>query len=457
MSDVRFYSLNDSQDSMRLQQVFALNKPVSQIPVCFTTPENLDFSVMKKAINIEISRNDALRIRFKKSEGKWKQYFLSQIEEIDVPVYDFSEKNEEYQAQFLKKHASRVLKFKRGDIFEFFCFKGFDGQCGLFINVSHIIMDGSAVIALVYDLINVYQALVNNDELPKPLMSFEKILESDEKIQSDPKKAARDEKFYRELFSKNGEPIYMGVQDREFMKKRRKHNKSKNHRAEQVLDFFHCKSNILCITESKSMLNQINELACKYNLPPQSIVEGAVRTYLSKNNECGKDVTLFIMYSARSPRERNSGGCKMVTVPMRTIVEETDTFADAVRQISNMHFNLYKHCCSQSLWQGLYSKAYNLPPMYDYYPLVFNWMVADYDTPFPCELTRICSGHLACECYAYVLPDLKNGGMVFNYEYQIDKMTEAHVTALHQGIVKILKHVFEDPDVTVGKLLHEVL
>ena len=55
------------------------HKQVTQIPESIIVSKEIDFEIMKKAFNIEIERNDCLRLRFFKENGKIKQYFLDEF------------------------------------------------------------------------------------------------------------------------------------------------------------------------------------------------------------------------------------------------------------------------------------------------------------------------------------------------------------------------------------------
>ena len=49
------------------------HKQVTQIPESMIVNKAIDFKIMEKAFNIEIERNDCLRLRFFKEKGKIKQ------------------------------------------------------------------------------------------------------------------------------------------------------------------------------------------------------------------------------------------------------------------------------------------------------------------------------------------------------------------------------------------------
>lgn len=455
----KYYRLNDSQETLMIQQTFSFSKNVMQLPICVTTREKIDFNLLNDAVNIEIERNDCLRLRFKKVEGKWRQYFLPEYRIEKIKVYDFSEKGEEAQEKFLKKEAAKIVKFKKDDVIHIVFFKSFDGQSGIFINVCHLNMDGVAVMAFIRDLFDVYKALKGETEMPKPICTFEEMIVNDEKRCADTEKMAKSEEFFRDFFAKDGELIYLGVQGSEFLRDRRERKKNPEPRAEKIFDPIRSKSGHICIKEEKEFLEKLNSLAERFNVSAQCIVEAAIRTYLSKINDFGKDVFFQSLHSGRNIKEKRSGGCKMNLVPIRTIVEENESFIGVAKKISLMHLKMYKLRCPRSFWADILAKMYPLRPMYDYYSMLFNWMVmpAANNTPLELDLRWISTGHFASELYTFIFPDLRTGGIKFNYEFQLHRITKENIAAFHENVVGMIEKAYEEPEITVGKLMREKL
>ena len=76
MKEKTIYELTPSQDVIQLQTKYTLYKRVVNILFSATYNEKIDYSLMKKAINILIERNDCLRLRFIKKDKQLKQYFI---------------------------------------------------------------------------------------------------------------------------------------------------------------------------------------------------------------------------------------------------------------------------------------------------------------------------------------------------------------------------------------------
>ena len=72
----KLYPLIPSQETMCYMLKYSLHKQVTNVAVSFATAKKLDFGVLEQALNLEIERNDCLRLRFIKKKGKLMQYFL---------------------------------------------------------------------------------------------------------------------------------------------------------------------------------------------------------------------------------------------------------------------------------------------------------------------------------------------------------------------------------------------
>ena len=120
-----FYDLIPSQDTMYLMQKFTFHKQIVQIPTSFMVDMDVDFNVLTKALNIEIQRNDSMRLRFKKDGKKIVQYFLDSYKIDSVRVLSF--KTEEEQNNFFTKDAQIPVRFMKDETFRIYFFNSFNG------------------------------------------------------------------------------------------------------------------------------------------------------------------------------------------------------------------------------------------------------------------------------------------------------------------------------------------
>ena len=72
------YRLIHSQEMVQYMWRYTLHMQATQIPVSIAFEEPLDFQILAKAVNVEIARNDCLRLRIFRSGLRIKQFFLQE-------------------------------------------------------------------------------------------------------------------------------------------------------------------------------------------------------------------------------------------------------------------------------------------------------------------------------------------------------------------------------------------
>ena len=136
MAEIKYYPLTPPQEMIGVMLKYSFfHKQVVQIPTSIVTTRVIDFDLMKKAINIEIERNDSMRLRFVKKKGKTLQYFIPEYKLTDIPVMEFKTKEE--QESTLEADAGKAVKFLKGETFRIILFKSYDGKYGIYSNISH--------------------------------------------------------------------------------------------------------------------------------------------------------------------------------------------------------------------------------------------------------------------------------------------------------------------------------
>ena len=83
------YPLIDSQNMVRYMWKYSTHKQATQIPCAVALDEALDFRVLARAVNVEIERNDCMRLRLVKAGGEIRQYFVPEykLDRIAVRTY----------------------------------------------------------------------------------------------------------------------------------------------------------------------------------------------------------------------------------------------------------------------------------------------------------------------------------------------------------------------------------
>ena len=184
------YELIPPQEMIQFMLKYSFfHKQVTQIPESIIVSKEIDFDLMKKAFNIEIERNDCLRLRLFKEKGRIKQYFLDEYKLDEIPVINF--KSEKERIDTLTADARRPIKMLKGETFRVKFFRTHDNRCGVYINIHHLVMDNAAVFTFFADLFAIYDSLKDGAAMPKPLGKYEDIIKKSLRMPQIPKISKR--------------------------------------------------------------------------------------------------------------------------------------------------------------------------------------------------------------------------------------------------------------------------
>ena len=327
MSD--FYNLIPSQDTIYLMQKYSFHKQIVQIPTSFMVDMDVDFNVLTKALNIEIERNDSMRLRFKKDGKKIVQYFLDSYKIDSVKVLTF--KTEEEQEKFFAKDAKTPVRFMKDECYRIYFFNSFNGYKGIYLNASHMALDAMGILVFYLDLLAIYKSLVAGEELPEPLFKYEDYIKEEHERCANEKRFEKDKKFYDEYFRSCGEPMYCGVHGPAFLEKERIKKKNPDLKVPSAYSPLLDKAEVLKLNMSKDLTDKILVFCKERNVAPESLMLLAMRTHLSSINGREPFGMQLLMCNKRIKyKDMRTGGCMAQPLQVLTRMEENMTFTEAL-------------------------------------------------------------------------------------------------------------------------------
>lgn len=452
------YDLIPSQQSMYLMVKYSFHKQLTQIPISFSVERDLDFGLLKRAFNIELMRNDSLRIRFTMVDGRIKQYFLKNFSMNYIEVKRFA--NLEEQEAFFSKDAQKPVYFLKDEIFRIYFFKTEGVGSGLYFNVSHLNLDAMGIVITLMDLLRVYAALENGTEMPAPLAKYEDYIKEEFVRLADKKKMAKHEKFYKEYFLQNGEPFHANVHGPELLEKERKKKKNPNLRVPSAYNPLYDKCDMVVKHISPEDSKKIFDYCLEKKIAPESLFQLGLRTYCSAVNYRTPDVFMQSLCSKRATNsEKNMGGCLTQPLQLRTFITEDKTFEQALNEITYVRTQLFRHASypyisARDISREIYDYSLIQGPaclMFSWIPLPMGSML-----PFKFTFRGYNLGRYFTPLYVITQPDPETMGITVEYMYRVKLATEQDIEKLHENTVRTVLRGIEDPTVTVGELLNNV-
>lgn len=449
------YELIPSQDTMYLMQKYTFHKQIIQIPSAFSVDFNIDFDLLLKALNIEIQRNDSLRLRFKKDGKKIKQYFLDSYKIDSVKILTF--KTEDEQNAFFEKDAKLPVKFLKDECYRFYFFNSYNGNKGIYLNASHMVMDAMGILVCYLDLLSIYKALSEGKEMPAPLCKYEDYIIKEHERCANEERFEKDKQFYEKYLSGAGEPFYAGVHGMEFLEKERKKKKNPDLRVPSAYNPLLDKAEVIQMKIDTELSSKILEFCKERSVAPESLMLLGMRTHLSAINGREPYGMQLLMCSKRIRRnDMRTGGCMAQPLQVRTLINEDMTFTQALDEFLSVRTSLYKHLSYPYIAaRDQFRAMYNYSMIQGPAALMFSWLPIPVTElkDFKFDFKTFNLGRYFSPLYAICYPDPQSASVVLHYMYRVKLITPEQLEALHNNTVKVIEKGIENPDITIGELL----
>lgn len=453
------YPLIPPQEMIQFMLKYSFfHKQVTQIPDSIIVSQKIDFDVMTEAFNIEIERNDCLRLVFFKQNGKIMQYFRDPYRIGSVPVYNF--KSDEEREKVLTADAQKPIKMLKGEIFRLKYFTTYDGRYGVYINIHHLVMDNAAVFAFFNDLFAVYDHLKNGKPMPKPLGSYEDRIKRELAYVEDKSNLEKEKAAYTEYITRNGEPLYLGVEGPKLLEAERKKKKDPSINAPSLFDPIHDKAELTKTTFSPELSEKFFAFCENNNVSPECLVQLALRMHLSKINNGHLD-TYFICLCTRRRTlvEKRSGGTVTAPLPWRVHLEEDDTFMSALDKMADAQVWAFRHMDYPYLeYRDLQRELFNYSAAAGSSTMMFSWMPINEKSinGWEYEYVGYGLGRYIMVLYTFAMKDAHTGCLKISCLHRTKFVSVEDIKALQNGTKRALEIGLENPDISVKELLEKM-
>lgn len=453
------YPLIPPQEMIQFMLKYSFfHKQVTQIPDSIIVSQKIDFDVMTEAFNIEIERNDCLRLVFFKQNGKIMQYFRDPYRIGSVPVYNF--KSDEEREKVLTADAQKPIKMLKGEIFRLKYFTTYDGRYGVYINIHHLVMDNAAVFAFFNDLFAVYDHLKNDKPMPKPLGSYEDRIKRELAYVEDKSNLEKEKEAYTEYITRNGEPLYLGVEGPKLLEAERKKKKDPSINAPSLFDPIHDKAELTKTTFSPELSEKFFAFCENNNVSPECLVQLALRMHLSKINNGHLD-TYFICLCTRRRTlvEKRSGGTVTAPLPWRVHLEEDDTFMSALDKMADAQVWAFRHMDYPYLeYRDLQRELFNYSAAAGSSTMMFSWMPINEKSinGWEYEYVGYGLGRYIMVLYTFAMKDAHSGCLKLSCLHRTKFVSVEDIKALQNGTKRALEIGLENPDISVKELLEKM-
>ena len=331
----------------------------------------------------------------------------------------------------------------------------YDGKYGVcFIN-SHIILDSWGVTVFYRDLFEIYEAILTGSEMPKPLGSYEKLLQKDLAYENTPKVEV-DRTFWMDEIHA-GEPIWTDINGAYVLEnfRRKKKNPALRHIDGELA--LRNKSRNLMLWFPKEIVGKVGQYCTDNGLSLQHLFFLAYRSYFSKVNNREKDIYFNISVARRGTlEEKNSGGTRVHCIPFRTILEENITFREALEKMKEHQSVIYRHADFDYLPIDKEIKTYyKVGPLASYGCGMFTFQPVSTTTADESTVTTnwYDNGAYPGRIYLTIMDGDGTGALKCYYQYRVSHVSINTIKKLHTYMENFFLAGIANDSITIGALL----
>ncbi len=454
------YNLIHSQEMVQYMWKYSVHMQSTQVPVAIAFDEKMDFLTLARAVNIEIERNDCMRLRIFREGLRVKQFFLNEYKLKKILVKEFNSKEE--QTAYFDSVASTKLDVFGGEMYKIIFFRTHEKKSGVFIVASHMIMDFVAAFMFFKDLIAVYDSLRNNEPLPKALSKYEDIIKNEQDNPALEERIAKEAKELDEFVfvEKNRRPFYNAINGTKVLDRQsklfRQPDMNMPHIYLPVLDKTQLIKKHLNEEDSKEIAAFIKE----NQLSAEWVIQTAFRIYLSKLNRHTNDTLFWVLCPRRrTVKEKRCGGTLASPMPWREILDDNKSFLDTAHQLGESQVFLFRHSdVPFTTVRQMERDRFGLSLMQTSNTMMFSYLPSG-ENSFggrQYDFSAYNFGHYVMPIYTLTMQEASTGRYVFSYIHRLFLTKEQEVLDFHDGVVKTLLLGVRNPEKTIGEILEEL-
>ncbi len=321
---------------------FCPKKEVINIGTSLTIQTELDWDELKRSIYKAYERCESMRLRLTRDkDGNYFQYVVER-EERDIEFVDFSDRTMEEAEQEMRRWTRVPFRHQDEPLNRIVMIQTQDGYNGIYLLVDHLTMDAQALICFMKDIIEIYcNAKYEGVPYPKDMASYIEQLKKDLAYEAGCKAKEKDIEFFHNLIDVS-EPIYNGLNGTQQLEAERERTGNKELRAavnvsdsvDSELDIFHLEA---------EPTKRLMDFCGKYRISLASLLVMGLRTYFQKMNG-NDDVSINTAIARRATlMEKKSGGTRIHSFPLRTIIPEDRTFLEGIYEVRDRQNEIFLH------------------------------------------------------------------------------------------------------------------
>lgn len=415
------YDLTNPQKSIWVTEEFYKNTSVENIGGNTIINDKVDFTKLRKAINLLIKNNDSLRLKFVNENGEIKQY-VEDFEELKLSIKDVDSENEVKKIE--KEFVNKPFEVLNSLLFRFQIYKFKSGHGGFIVIVHHLIADAWGAGLIISQILDAYNSLLENDNYTSNAVSYLDYISSEkEYLQST--KFQKDEAFWQEQCSSIPELA-------------------------SIPATLECKE-ISCTAKRKvfkiptETMNLISSYCKENKISPFNFFMGAYSLYLSRVSSLDEFFIGTPVLNRSNANEKHTIGMFINVVPFKVKINPEENFLNFVNRISADFFTIFRHqkYSYQMLLENLRKKDSSTPNLYSALLSYQNMRTNTKNSKVEYSTKWLFNGNVADDMEIHFF-DINDSGIInVAYDYKTSKYTVEDIYALHSRLLHIMNQILE--------------
>ncbi|UOX98968.1 amino acid adenylation domain-containing protein (plasmid) [Bacillus cereus] len=389
----------------------------------------INFTILEKAIQLFIKKNDGLRLRIFQQHREPHQY-ISPFEPTPIRLIDFSNHhNPSLEARkWAQDEFQKQIPLEGGPLFEFVLLKISNVESSYFVKFHHIIADGWTIQLMTSQIIDFYSKLKNdehiNDTVESTYLSY---LQAEEKYLESPR-YVKNKNYWNEKF--------MNLPD--FFLSKTSHS-------------LEGKRKIFLIEKEKSVALQC--FIQKHRISMNTLFSTFMLIYIHKMYDQSDIIIGSPVLNRSGVLEKKIVGMFTSTMPLRLNVDEDESVLSFIKRVNHE----IKQCLFHQRYPynllvkdlQLTSKGYD--GLFQYSVNYYNTKLKNTIDGFSLENVEFYSGYQAYSLQL-VIKEWADEGLEIQYDYKVADFEEDQINCMHERFLALIEQVLRNEDQSIKEL-----
>lgn len=420
------YFLTNPQKSIWLTGEFYKGTSIENITGSVSVLQNVDFGVLKKAINIFVKKNDSFRLKFTVKDDAVMQY-VGNFTEFDIDIIKV--KTDKDVECIERKMCDTPFNTLDNFLFDFKLFNFPNGNGGFVITAHHLIADAWTAGLVVNEIMGYYETLLKGEDISDELNpSYIDYIESENKYLNS-EKFEKDKAFWNEMFDTVPEVATIP--------------------SFNVDATSSCKSRRKQFTIPKETIELINNFCKPRKSSAFNFFMGVFSIYLSRVSGLDEFVIGTPILNRGNFKEKQTTGMYISTIPFKVALNSEDLFGDFLSNISTDFLKIFRHqkYPYQYLLEELRTKDSSIPNLYNVLISYQNVRSNKQTSNIPYDARWIGNDNISDDIDIHLYDMNDTGNINIAYDYLISKYTIDDICSIHARILHIINQILENNEI----------